>query len=73
MVFASDILTGRTDSTSTIGTLFADLKRGIAQRNAYHRTVRELSHLSDHALADLGMSRGQITTVAHKAIYGKSA
>jgi uncharacterized protein YjiS (DUF1127 family) len=35
----------------------------------YRETVRELSQLSDHELADLGISRFQIASVAHQAAF----
>ena len=73
MVFASDILAGRAGEPSTLRSLIADLKKGMEQRAAYRRTVRELSELSDNALADLGLSRSQIALIAREAIYGKNA
>lgn len=36
----------------------------------YRRTVRELSELSNNELADLGMSRASIRSVAWHAVYG---
>jgi uncharacterized protein YjiS (DUF1127 family) len=35
----------------------------------YRETLRELSQLSDHELADLGISRFQIASVAHQAAF----
>ncbi len=37
----------------------------------YRRTLEELSALSDRDLADLGLARGMIRTVAIEAAYGK--
>ena len=73
MIFASDILSGRASATGTRTTFLADMKRALALRLAYNRTVRELSALNDSALTDLGMTRSQISAVAHKAIYGTAA
>lgn len=36
----------------------------------YRRTIRELSNLSDRDLADLGLSRSMIRSLAHEAAYG---
>lgn len=41
-----------------------------AQFRLYRRTVAELSALSTRDLADLGLSRAQIRTVAREAAYG---
>ncbi len=35
----------------------------------YRATVRELSQLSDHELADLGISRFQIAVIARQAAF----
>jgi len=37
---------------------------------AYRRTLRELSDLSGHELADLGLHRSEIRRVAHDSVYG---
>lgn len=52
------------------GGWFSDLKMRAAKRAQYARTVRELSALSGHELADLGMSRMQIRSKAYEAVYG---
>lgn len=40
-----------------------------AQRRAYHSTVRELGYLSDDALADAGIHRGDIRDIAWSLAY----
>lgn len=40
-----------------------------ARRALYRRTVRELSALSNRDLADLGISRSAIRSLAHEAAY----
>ncbi len=40
------------------------------QYRTYRRTIRELSDLSDRALADLGLSRSMIKSIAREAAYG---
>lgn len=39
----------------------------IAMRNAYNRTYRELSKLSDYELSDIGMSRYDIAEIARES------
>ena len=42
-----------------------------AQRTIYRQTLRELSHLSDRELVDLGINPRMIEVAARKAAYGK--
>jgi uncharacterized protein YjiS (DUF1127 family) len=51
--------------------LFGNLKAAFARHRLYSRTITELSQLNDRELADLGLSRGSIASVAHEAAYGK--
>ncbi len=51
--------------------VLAQLKVAIARRAVYKQTVRELMILTDRELADLGLSRYDIPTVAREAAYGK--
>lgn len=39
-------------------------------RAKYNRTFRELDHMSDRDLADIGISRGDIPQISHEAAYG---
>lgn len=43
------------------------VRRGLARRATYHRTVAELAALSDAELADIGLARGAIRSVAREA------
>ena len=45
--------------------------KGDERRAVYRQTVRELEALSARDLADLGIHRSMIETVAHEAAYGK--
>ena len=47
--------------------MFEVLKSRITKRNAYKKTVAELSALSNHQLNDLGIQRANIAFVARKA------
>ncbi|WP_210877981.1 DUF1127 domain-containing protein [Roseovarius autotrophicus] len=42
----------------------------LADHRAYRRTIRELSDLSTHDLADLGLHRSEIRRVAYETVYG---
>ncbi len=46
--------------------ILSRLQKYVSYRKRYHQTVRELSHLSDRDLADLGFSRFEIPAVARK-------
>jgi uncharacterized protein YjiS (DUF1127 family) len=52
----------------SIGQTLSGLKASLAQRwtqfRTYHRTLNELSALSDHELADIGVHRANIADVA---------
>lgn len=43
-----------------------------AKARVYHQTYRELSALSAKDLADIGLNRSMISSVAHEAAYGHS-
>ena len=49
--------------------VYAAMQR-ITNYRAYRRTIRELSELSSHDLADLGLHRSEIRRVAHESVYG---
>lgn len=49
----------------------ASVKAALARRAVYLQTVRELDALTDRELADLGLSRLEIPTLAREAAYGK--
>lgn len=53
------------------GGIFTRLFRALERRRLYGRTLNELRRLSDHELADLGISRLSIASVAHEAVYGR--
>ncbi|WP_186389024.1 MULTISPECIES: DUF1127 domain-containing protein [unclassified Stappia] len=50
--------------------MFTTLARKYRNWRAYHSTVTELSRLTPRELDDLGISRGEIPTVARRAVIG---
>lgn len=65
-----------TQYTGARGTLFAPLTTWVralreryARYNSYRRTCNELSELSAHQLADLGLHRSGIRQAAYQATY----
>lgn len=50
--------------------VYAALRR-VENYRLYRRTVRELSQLSAHDLADLGLHRSEIRRVAQETVYGQ--
>jgi uncharacterized protein YjiS (DUF1127 family) len=72
MAFAHD--THRAYESATLlqrlGSLRADLGERFAKYRLYRATVNELSILSERELNDLGLSTGDIATVARQAAYG---
>ncbi|SHJ12874.1 DUF1127 domain-containing protein [Wenxinia saemankumensis] len=63
-------------NTTTLGALrtggFAEFRAALTERWAQHRTYRatfnELSALNDRDLADLGIARSQIRSIALQAV-----
>lgn len=54
-----------------LAALWADFAARRASAKLYRQTVEELSALSNRDLADLGLNRSDINTIAHEAAYGK--
>ena len=48
---------------------FAEYKAAGVRMTQYRRTVAELSSLTNHELADIGISRGQIEDIAREHAY----
>lgn len=66
------------NSTRAVGVSLSDrlaatltvLRAAVQRRRVYDQTRRELKALSDRDLADLGIHRSMIRTVAREAAYG---
>lgn len=62
--------TDRTVGGTSLWQRLSDLTASLAKRRAYRSTVRELSALSSRDLADMGIHRADIHTIARQAAYG---
>jgi uncharacterized protein YjiS (DUF1127 family) len=60
-----------TSLNERIASFRAQLADKAAKRRVYHQTLSELQSLTIRDLADLGMSRSMIQSVAYEAAYGK--
>lgn len=49
---------------------YARFKAARAQRKVFNKTCDELSSLTNAELADIGIARSQITSVAYEHAYG---
>ena len=52
-----------------LGGLISGISVRMSQYRTYRRTLEELEVLSDRELADLGLVRGQIPSIAYRAAY----
>ncbi len=55
---------------SAVNATLSTLIESASQYRLYRKTVAELNQLSSKELADLGLSRSSITSVATEAVYG---
>ncbi len=69
MAQATTFITGIARPAPAAGWL-AGIRKTLAERAAYHRTLRELDGLTDRELLDLGISRHDISRIAREAVYG---
>lgn len=53
-----------------IATFVANIRDNMARRAVYRQTLRELNELSNRDLADLGLNRGAVRSVAYEAAWG---
>lgn len=59
-------------SNGRIPALLGSLNSFFARRALYRQTVNELNGLSDRDLADLGINRLEIASIATAAVNGKA-
>jgi len=64
----ADLLAGAAQSSPTrrLAGLLASFNRWLENRRRYRATVRELEALDDDILADVGVARGEIESVARR-------
>lgn len=55
--------------SSRISAFFADMAERAERRRIYHVTQNELYSLSSRDLADLGINRSNIKSIAYEAAY----
>ncbi len=56
------------DVVGRIQRAIEDFRTSRIQAKAFKNTLRELSNLTDHELADIGVDRTDIVSVAHQAV-----
>lgn len=69
MAYLNQTQTGHHGFSAGLSDFIAHLRETFARRRVYHRTVAELSQLSDRELSDLQLSRSSIRSVAREAAY----
>ena len=69
MAFMTDTSLVRGSFAERLHVWIADYKEAAAKRAVYRKTVQELNALSGRELADLGLSRSMIRSVAYEAAY----
>ena len=70
MSYVSTQDTSHSTLFQTVLSKLGGIKSQISQRRSYRQTIRALSQLSDHELADLGMNRHSVHSDAWQAVYG---
>ncbi|WP_293576855.1 DUF1127 domain-containing protein [Phaeobacter sp.] len=70
---AVDTVTSRKGTLSfSLRAALDELRGKISRYRLYRETMTELSALSSRELADLGLSRAQLRSVAYEAAYGNT-
>ncbi|EAU45646.1 DUF1127 domain-containing protein [Salipiger bermudensis] len=67
MAYATD--TSTQGSNGFFAGMIASLRERNARRRLYRETLRELGHLSNRELSDLGLHRSMIRRIAYQAAY----
>jgi len=62
----------RSDFLGRISAFVTTAKTRMEQHRTFRRTVSELTALSDRELADLGINRSMIRSIATEAAYGEA-
>lgn len=65
------IMTADTIGLTKIATWFKKLNAALERRAQVNATIKELSKLTDRELNDIGISRGDIWSIAHEDVSFK--
>ena len=71
MAYVNSTRAAHTSAADRFTGLFAGFSAALQRRRVYTQTLSELRALSDRELADLGIVRSMIASVAREAAYGK--
>ena len=71
MAFVSQTRPASHTLADRFATFRANFAEAVAKRALYRTTILELDALSNRDLADLGIHRSAIKSVAYQAAYGK--
>ena len=70
MAFITETRTHGITLVQRFTVLLENIAAARAQRKVYTTTVDELDNLSNRELADLGLTRASIKSIAYEAAYG---
>lgn len=70
MAYAIGAVTTNLGLMDRVRSFLSDYKQASIRQSLYRKTVAELSSLSNHELADIGISRGQIEDIAREHAQG---
>ena len=65
----SDVTNFSTAPKARVSGVFGGLARSFGQYRVYRKTLNELEALNSRELADLGLSRSMLRSVAYTAAY----
>ena len=71
MAYANATRTGEWGILASVNGLVARIGDARRRYSVYRQTITELKALNDRDLADLGIARSSINTIATEAAYGK--
>lgn len=71
MAYANATRTGEWGILASVNGLVARIGDARRRYSVYRQTITELNALNDRDLADLGIARSSINTIATEAAYGK--
>lgn len=69
MAFFTDTHTANAGLAERFNAITAAFKEARARRKVYNQTLNELCKLTNRELADMGMARANIRSIAYEAAY----